>query len=121
MSILPDDHAAFEETDREFWTRLDHEAATEKARLEATYPAYEPDPFDEVLELEAIHNADDDFRLNHRPYEPTPQDLQEMAAWSQNVTEHDDALQTWMDFFGGDHEEKSVLHLLRRRPQACTT
>ncbi len=48
--------------------------------------------------------------FTYRPeshYEPSAVDLAEMAAWSQSVDDHDEAMATWMDFFG-DAEEKST-------------
>ncbi len=69
MAIVPDN-----EDDAQFFARLDAQYAAEKARLEATYPAYEP----------------------------TTADLAEYAAWSRSMQEHDDALQVWMDFFPDD-------------------
>ncbi len=85
MPSLPDYESGNDlatETDAEFLARLDYEAAKEKARLDAFYPAYEP----------------------------TAADLAEMAAWSQAVDDHDDALQTWLGFFGHD-EERSTFYI----------
>ncbi len=84
MASLPD-----RETDREFLARLDWMDATLRAQLEADYPV-------------ADHG-----RESH--YEPTTADLAEMARWSQSVEEHDEALQTWMDFFGD--EERSTFYV----------
>lgn len=74
--IVPDN-----ETDLEFFARLDREYAAEKARLETEYPVYEP----------------------------TAKDLAEYALWSANVQEHAIALTVWMDFYGED-EEKSTYY-----------
>ncbi len=69
------------ESDREFLARLDWMDATLKARLAATYPTYEP----------------------------SAADLAEMAAWSQSVEEHDDALHLWLTFF--PEAEKSTYYV----------
>ncbi len=71
------------ESDVAFFARLDAQDASEKARLAATYPI---------------------------DREPTTADLAEMARWSQSVQEHDEALQTWMEFFGDD-EGKSTYYV----------
>ncbi len=76
MATVPDN-----ETDREFFARLDLQDATTRARLEATYPTHEP----------------------------SAADLAEMAAWSQSVEEHDDALQLWLMFF--PEAEKSTYYV----------
>ncbi len=43
-------------------------------------------------------------------YNPSPDDLAEMARWSQSVQDHDDALTVWMDFFG-ESEERSTYYV----------
>ncbi len=63
------------ETRAEFLARLAYEDVVLLTRLEATYPL-----------------CDDH-------YEPTTTDLDEMAAWSQSVQEHDEALNLWLAFF----------------------
>ena len=43
-------------------------------------------------------------------YEPTAADLAEMADWSQNVQDHDDALDFWLGFFDCE-EERSTFYI----------
>ncbi len=82
--------------------------------------ADEPDPFDEVLALDAEFDRQDDdaARLDRRirelvaeweppveHYEPTAQDLADYGEWSEGidyraaVREHHMALRTWLTFF----------------------
>ncbi len=85
MATVPDNYESGNdlatESDLEFFARLDHHDATTRARLEATYPTYEP----------------------------TRQDLDEMAAWSQSVQDHDEALHLWLTFF--PEAEKSTYYV----------